>query len=126
MQRYPPFVPFHDAFPILHTPDAARLAAFYCDRLGFEAVYRFPEAGEPDYVSVELGDLRIGFAQQGSPAPAGRVVFWLYTGDVDAEIDVLRAAGVEITTEPADMAWGERLAVIADPDGNPVHLGQKL
>jgi hypothetical protein len=34
--------------------------------------------------------------------PAGRVALWLYTDDVDAEIEALRAAGVQVAREPAD------------------------
>jgi len=40
--------------------------------------------------------------------------------DVDALIETLRAEGVTVLRDPADMPWGERIATIADPDGNPV------
>jgi uncharacterized glyoxalase superfamily protein PhnB len=44
---------------------------------------------------------------------------------VDAEIAALREAGVEIGKEPADTEWGERMATVADPDGNDIYLGQR-
>jgi lactoylglutathione lyase len=34
----------------------------------------------------------------------------------------LRGADGRVLKEPADMFWGERVAWVADPDGNPVAL----
>jgi hypothetical protein len=31
-------------------------------------------------------------------------------------------ADTTVLPEPADMTWGERVAYVADPDGNPVAL----
>ena len=41
------------------------------------------------------------------------------TDDVDAG---LRTRGVPVLAEPADQPWGERMAYVADPAGNPVML----
>lgn len=49
----------------------------------------------------------------------------MYTDDVDAAVEELHAAGVEILDEPADMEWGERMASVADPDGNAIYLGRR-
>jgi lactoylglutathione lyase len=54
------------------------------------------------------------------------VALWFYCDDVDAEVAALRDAGVEVTREPADMDWGERMAMVLDLDGNEICLGQKL
>jgi lactoylglutathione lyase len=48
------------------------------------------------------------------------------TPGVDAEVAVPREAGVEVSRAPADMDWGERMAVVLDPDRNEICLGQKL
>jgi lactoylglutathione lyase len=40
-------------------------------------------------------------------------------------VDRLRAGGVVITEEPADQAWGERVARVEDPDGNEVVIGSR-
>jgi lactoylglutathione lyase len=56
--------------------------------------------------------------------PAGRVSLWVYCDDVDAEVEALRQAGVEIAREPEEMEWGERMASVRDPDGNEIFLGQ--
>jgi lactoylglutathione lyase len=118
-------VAFYDAFPIFHTTDLARAVAFYSDRLGFEERYRFPEDGPAIFFALTLGEFSVGFAESSEVDPAGRVALWLYCDDVDAEITALREAGVEVLREPADMDWGERMASVADPDGNEVVIGQR-
>jgi lactoylglutathione lyase len=119
-------VPFHDAFPILQTADLARAVAFYVDRLGFEEGYRFPEDGPSAFVVVSLGIFSLGLAEADEVAPPARAALWLYCDDVDAEIEALRSAGVEVLTEPEDTEWGERVASVVDPDGNEVFVGQRL
>jgi lactoylglutathione lyase len=44
--------------------------------------------------------------------------------EVDRLVEELRAGGVNVLREPADMPWGERVAYVTDPDGNPVALAQ--
>lgn len=39
--------------------------------------------------------------------------------DVDEVVSSLRAQGMTILREAADMPWGERLAYVTDPEGNP-------
>jgi lactoylglutathione lyase len=114
-------VAFRDAFPIFHTPDIARAAGFYVDRLGFDERYRIP-----GFVVVALGSFSLGLAESVEVDPPGRAALWLYAEDVDAEIEALREAGVEVVREPADQEWGERMGAVADPDGNEVFLGQRL
>jgi uncharacterized glyoxalase superfamily protein PhnB len=60
------------------------------------------------------------------PGAAGRVALWLYTDELDAQVEVLRSAGVPVLTEPHDEVWGERVAAVQDPDGNTVWLAQRL
>jgi lactoylglutathione lyase len=40
-------------------------------------------------------------------------------------VAALRAEGVTVLGDPADMPWGERIAAVADPDGNPVALANQ-
>jgi lactoylglutathione lyase len=97
------------------------VVSFYRERLGFEERFRL----EDQFVTVGLGELDIGFAAAEKIDPPGRVALWLYCDDVDAEVEALRAAGAEITLEPEDMEWGERMAIVLDPDGNQICLGQQ-
>jgi lactoylglutathione lyase len=96
------------------------------DRLGFEETYRFPDDGQPAFVVVSLGTFSLGLAETDEVAPAGRVALWLYSDDLDTEIEALRSAGVEVLKEPEDTEWGERMASVVDPDGNEVFIGQRL
>jgi predicted enzyme related to lactoylglutathione lyase len=91
------------------------------ERLGFEERYRFGEG----YVSLVLGASAIGFTVVREVEPPGRASLWLYCDDLDAEVEALRKAGVEVTREPEDMEWGERMASVLDPDGNVIYLGQR-
>ena len=47
---------------------------------------------------------------------------FVYVDDVDDAVEGLRATGAAVLREPADMPWGERVAYVSDPDGNPVAL----
>ena len=116
---YSRLVRFRDGFPILHTVDLPRLVAFYVAHLGFEEVYRFGEA----YVSL-TGPLKVGITAVSELEPLGRASLWLYCDDVDAEVDALRNAGVEVAREPEDMEWGERVALVRDPDGNEIFMAR--
>jgi predicted enzyme related to lactoylglutathione lyase len=53
-----------------------------------------------------------------------RSALWLYTSDCDAVVEAVRAAGGTVVEEPADQPWGERIARVADPDGNRIIVGQ--
>ena len=118
-------VAFREAFTILQTADVARLSSFYVDRLGFDRGYRWPDDGEPVFLVLSLGTFSLGPSKSDEPGLPGHVAFWLYTDDVDQAVEEARREGVTVVAEPADTEWGERMATIADPDGNHVHLGQR-
>ena len=113
------------AFPVIYARDVALVASFY-ERLGFEVVYRF----ETGYVSMQRGDTSLGVTTVDSPKmlagiDAGtqpRFEMFVYVEDVDATVADLRAAGVLVLADPKDMPWGERVAYVTDPEGNPVAL----
>lgn len=116
---------FTEAFPILSTRDLPRLVAFYRDVLGFAQTYRFPTDGAAQYVGLELGpgaqpasQLGIGAEDTTPTGPEHRFDLCVYADDCDAAVARLRGHGARITSEPADMPWGERAARAEDPDGN--------
>lgn len=125
---------YRSAFPMLVCDDLARSLAFYVDALGFTVTYRFPEDGDPVYVAVELPDgSKLGLGQV---APDGKGVhgrpqrpttghafeLCVYHDDVDAAVADLERRGHPLLQRPHDTPWGERIAFVADPDGNPVMI----
>jgi lactoylglutathione lyase len=117
-------------FPMLSVADLAASIAFYRDLLGGAEVYRFPE-DEPVFVTLRLGESEIGIGAVSDaplhgrpqrPATGHRVELCVYVDDVDEVLAAARAARVEVVLEPADQPWGERVAYVADPDGNLVML----
>lgn len=118
---------FDSIFPILTTPDLERSLGFYRDLLGGEVTYRFPEKGESVYVGMRLGSSDLGIGKQDGPGVLvnDRVTLWVYADDLDAGLARLRRGGVVVLEEPVDQPWGERMAVVADPDGNRVIIASR-
>lgn len=115
---------------MIYSTDVERSARFW-ELLGFERHYQLPPDGEPGYVglrspsSAELAVTSAQWAvdQYGLQMGAGpRFEMYLYVPDLDNCIDRLRGLGVKVLREPEDMPWGERIATVADPDGNPVAI----
>jgi lactoylglutathione lyase len=121
---------FQEVFPILTTADLPRALGFYRDLLGFQVTYQFPADGEPGYVALDLGRSHLGIGVDPAtgtdgPGPGRRFTLWVYARDCDAAVEHLRRHGVPVLAEPADQAWGERMAEVADPDGNRVIVASK-
>ncbi|HSJ72959.1 MAG TPA: VOC family protein [Miltoncostaeaceae bacterium] len=111
------------AFPILTVADLDRSLAFYAGLLGGSVTYRFPEEGDPVFVTLDLGGGSLGLGEDPGVPPApgpARVELCAYAEDCDAAVEALRDAGTPVLDEPADQPWGERMARVADPDGNRV------
>ena len=49
----------------------------------------------------------------------------MYVDDVDQLVAELRAEEAGVLKDPAGLPWGERIAAIADADGNPVALSNQ-
>lgn len=112
--------------------DMARSLAFY-RRLGFDLP---PEAdGEPHVEATLPAGLRIAWDtietvrsfDPGWTAPSGghRIALAFACDDaaaVDATYGDLVGAGYNGHKEPWDAFWGQRYAIVLDPDGNSVDL----
>ncbi|MGY0491035.1 VOC family protein [Streptomyces sp. WG-D5] len=108
------------------TTDLAASLAFY-RRLGLT----FPEGAEQlPHVEAELaGGIRLMFDPDPDPSGGergpGRVALAFHCGDaagVDAVYGELTGAGAHGEAKPWDAPWGQRYAVVHDPDGNQVDL----
>jgi lactoylglutathione lyase len=118
-------------FPMLSCADLERSLALYRDLLGGVETFRFPQEGEPGYVALDIGDAHIGLGAMSGPpihgrpqrpATGHRIELCVYVDDVDAMYERAGERGLEQVVAPADMPWGERVAYIADPDGNLLML----
>lgn len=117
------------AFPVIYSRRVEESARFY-QGLGFEPQFRLPPEGEPGYIGLRRGDSELAITTTDSPeqlvgvtvGSGPRFEMFVYVDDVDAVVDKLRADGAQVFKDPADMFWGERVAYVADPDGNPVAL----
>ncbi len=120
--------------PNLYTDDVDRMSRFY-QELGFTETWRFPSVGGgvPSFACLRLGtffltaslfsalrrscDLpRIGYSDR------SQMEIVVIVDDVDATVERLRAAEVEVVLPPQDQLWGERHAYVLDPEGNHVQL----
>jgi lactoylglutathione lyase len=90
------------------------------------------DAGEPGYAGLRRGASELAVVASEwardqyvlTPGDGPRFEMFVYTYDVDRLFADLRAEGVTVLRDPADMPCGERVAAVADPDGNPVTLGR--
>ena len=110
--------------PMIVTHDLERLARFYTGVAGATEDTRTPEAGPTFYLGLRIGDSELGIVADGSieGSPAGRVLLSLEVPDVDAALALVESLGGEAPAPANDMPWGQRVAHVTDPDGNPVNL----
>jgi lactoylglutathione lyase len=118
------------AFPVIYARDVDAVAGFYA-RLGFREGFRMAaDDGTAGFTRLERDGAELGVTTEESPrmlagvepGPGPRHEMFVYVIDVDATVAGLREADTTIVREPADMFWGERLAYVADPEGNLVVL----
>jgi lactoylglutathione lyase len=50
---------------------------------------------------------------------------YVYVADLDGMLSQLADAAAPILREAEDMPWGERIATVADTEGNPIALCQQ-
>lgn len=111
------------AFPNVLVADLARARVFYVDVLGYRPTFEsdwFVQVAAPNEPLLELGLLRrdgeVVPEQARGGAPAGAMLS-VVVEDVDAAVERARAAGVPVVEAPRDLFYGQRRAVLRDPDG---------
>ncbi|SFF46759.1 VOC family protein [Blastococcus tunisiensis] len=114
--------------PIIATPDLDRLTAFYTGLLGATVAERYPDDGPTFFVGLRIGDSHLGLVANGevSPGTPTRVVLSIEVPDVDALLPRVPGLGGDAGAGSNDMPWGQRVAHVADPDGNALNLTQQL
>jgi PhnB protein len=119
---------FHTLTPHLVVKGASQAIEFYKKAFGAEEISR---AAGPDGKSLMHADLRIGDSRlflvdefpemdcRGPQSIGGTpVTIHMYVEDVDAAFNKAVAAGAQVRMPLADMFWGDRYGVLADPFGH--------
>jgi PhnB protein len=105
--------------PQLVAKDARALVAFATQAFGAELAHAMPG---PDGKGIMHGMFRIGgvnvFVSDAGPAEPTAANLFVYVPDVDAAIARAVAAGATLRAPAADMFWGDRWGMVADPFGN--------
>jgi catechol 2,3-dioxygenase-like lactoylglutathione lyase family enzyme len=119
----------------LYSRDLARARVFYSE-LGFVETFRTPEIGEPVHIELSLGGFTLGIATIEAarvhhglrPDGEGRwIEIVLWTDDTDAALNLLVAKGASLLSPAHDFLEGQlRAGWVADPDGNPIQLVQRI
>lgn len=118
---------------VLVVSDLERSERFWRDVVGAEHQHT-----SGPFAQFRVGEVRLGLFEAAAmadtlgrevavpgPGSAGFEVGFL-VDDVDAEYAALVEAGATPVTEPADRAWGQRTAYVADPDGYLIELVRPL
>ncbi|MFF6995967.1 VOC family protein [Streptomyces sp. NPDC008313] len=110
--------------PVITTADLDALLRFYTRLFGAEQIFRVPEKGPAFYLGLRIGDTDLGLVAKADPGDreASRILLSIGVDDVDETLGRVEALGGTVRSGPDNMPWGQRVAHIKDPDGNPVNL----
>lgn len=114
--------------PVILTADQEVLIGFYTELFGAEEIFRTPAEGPAFYVGLRIGDTDLGLVAKANPGDreAPRILLSIGVEDVDETLSRVEALGGTVSSGADDMPWGQRVAHIQDPDGNPVNLTQPI
>ncbi|HEX8865084.1 MAG TPA: VOC family protein, partial [Lentzea sp.] len=113
--------------PVVVTPNLPSVQAFYEQVLGATEVFRYPSDGPVFYKTLKIGDAELGLvAEEADVSAPPRITLSVDVPDVDALLPLVEPAGGRVQGPSNDMPWGQRVAHVFDPDGNPVNLTQSL
>jgi predicted enzyme related to lactoylglutathione lyase len=115
----------HIQFAELPVFDQDRAKTFYVEKLGCEVASDAPMGGDWRWIELRFpgAETNLHFVRKGQESDEPVLV--LVDGDVGGTIGRLRAAGVEILSEPAEAPWqpGRIVAQFRDSEGNRMVIG---
>ena len=114
--------------PMIITRDLESLVCFYTEVFGAEEAERYPAEGPAFFLGLRIGDSQLGIVANteiDTSAPQ-RLLLSIDVENVDKLLEQVEALGGKVLGPPNDMAWGQRVAHVQDPDGNPVNLTQSI
>lgn len=96
----------------LTVSDMPTAQRFYREAFGWE----FTDYG-PDYAGIKSGDGEMGGMRSDAAVKTGGPLVILYSGDLEASVEQVKAAGGTISTAPFEFPGGRRFH-FTDPSGN--------
>jgi catechol 2,3-dioxygenase-like lactoylglutathione lyase family enzyme len=102
----------------VYVTEVERSKRFYGDLLGLA------QLESHDRVAYQIGDSRLLLhpTDPGEGARHSRLELHLGVDDLDGFVARLAERATPVLQEPVDQPWGEREAIVLDPDGYPVFL----
>jgi predicted enzyme related to lactoylglutathione lyase len=113
---------------IIITRDLEPLIRFYTELFGAEEAERYPAEGPTFFLGLRIGDSHLGFVtdtEVDTSAPQ-RLLLSIDVENVDKLLERVEPLGGKALGPPNDMAWGQRVAHVQDPEGNPINLTQSI
>lgn len=102
------------------TDDRGASIAFFRDLIGLEVIPHEIEDNPLVWTRAEDGSM-VHLIEPRDGNSAGFHVA-LQVDDIDAALETVKEAGIEITSGPGERANGQRYFFIEDPDGNRIEL----
>lgn len=113
--------------PFLHPRGAGEVIDFMKGAFGAEEISRYESPdGIVRHATIRIGDSMIEMGEahgQSQPMPT---MLYLNVDDVDAWYGRAVSAGASSMSEPADQAYGARVAGVTDPSGNIWYLSTHI
>jgi PhnB protein len=110
--------------PQLVIKGAQKAIDFYRDALGAELLHSMPgPGGSIMHAAVRIGEGTIFISDASEFAKPTSANLYIYVRDVDAVFNRAVKAGATVAAPLANMFWGDRWGMVADPFGNLWQLG---
>ncbi|MDE3083127.1 MAG: VOC family protein [Acidobacteriota bacterium] len=117
----------------LFCDDLEASRSFYGEALGWRTLFVDGNSAAFDAGNTIVNLLRVEEAADliapsavASREAGARMQLSIFTDDVDAACEELRAAGIAIASGPLDRPWGMRTATFHDPSGHVWEIAQEI
>ena len=114
---------------IVYCSQMDRSVSFYRDELGFPVKFESPEWTEfhsgATTLALHLAKHADGASSPHGKSEAGQAHPSLEVLDLDRFYEEKKARGVEFLLPPAMQDFGQRMAVLRDPDGLPISVTEE-
>jgi PhnB protein len=112
--------------PFLHPKSATQFIDFLTRAFGATKLALYEDSGRVAYAAVSIGDAVLEMGEPHDEGQAQRSMFHLYVEDCDAWYKRAMDAGATSVREPADQAYGARMAGVEDSFGYQWFFGTPL